>query len=299
MKLIDLTCPQCGGFLNQEGDKFYCSSCGASFGIDYDEEDVEYQKLITEADRTRLMIEKDRELLETEYKLRKEYEENESRLKGQYAAKSFAGSALSSLILYLVTGGFTIAIMAAMLIFVVIIPLRESDKERLAEYEVKCQEFDLTEEQVLSDVPFLYNLEAAAKRKWNPFIRDTDHDYKQNREAVMISEPQAYRLYVLRMDYEYPVTTRNRVYLVLKATYQYTDNEEIKDSYYCVSFQNVKMNAAGRIECDYDKCFLETSGTSNGFHGFSEVEQLYREEIGNQEHDEIREVDVSEITKEG
>ena len=298
MKITDLTCPQCSGLLNQEGDKFFCSSCGAAFGIDYDEDDVEYQRLITEADRTRALIAKDRELLETDYRLRKEYEEKERQLTSKYRAKNTANMAISTLIIYIVSlvlvGGFAISIM----IFLIVKPLTRSETNRMAEYEAQCEARDLTEDQILNDKHFLETMEAVAIKEWDPFIGEITEDYKQNRDVVTISEPQAVKLYFLRDDKEYPVRPFTRIYLVLKATYQYTDTDKIKDSYYCVSFQNPEMTPAGVIELDLSTACIEPAGSANGLHGYSELDQLYREKIKNRDVDEIREVDLTEAMKE-
>ncbi|MBQ4275877.1 MAG: hypothetical protein II717_05065 [Lachnospiraceae bacterium] len=45
MKFVDLKCPNCGGKLNKNNDSLTCESCGAMFAIDYDESDVEYEKI--------------------------------------------------------------------------------------------------------------------------------------------------------------------------------------------------------------------------------------------------------------
>ena len=45
MKLQSLNCPNCGFPLRNEGNMQFCDSCGSSFKIDYDESDVEYERL--------------------------------------------------------------------------------------------------------------------------------------------------------------------------------------------------------------------------------------------------------------
>ena len=37
MRLTNINCPQCNGQLNQQEDKFYCTSCGSAFNVDYDD----------------------------------------------------------------------------------------------------------------------------------------------------------------------------------------------------------------------------------------------------------------------
>ncbi|MCR5477974.1 MAG: TFIIB-type zinc ribbon-containing protein [Lachnospiraceae bacterium] len=51
MKLMSLSCPNCNGPLKpKEEGKFYCENCGSEFLADYDSDDVEYQKIRTEAE---------------------------------------------------------------------------------------------------------------------------------------------------------------------------------------------------------------------------------------------------------
>ena len=51
MQLMSLKCPNCNALVEQtEEGKFHCPSCGTSFLADYDEEDVEYQRIKTEAE---------------------------------------------------------------------------------------------------------------------------------------------------------------------------------------------------------------------------------------------------------
>ena len=45
MQLVNLKCPNCGGDIEKEGDSLYCKACGAAFAINYDEADVEHEKL--------------------------------------------------------------------------------------------------------------------------------------------------------------------------------------------------------------------------------------------------------------
>jgi len=73
MRLTNINCPQCNGQLNQQEDKFYCTSCGSAFNVDYDEADVEYAKLVTEPERARLLLESNRVLLEKNEELRNKF----------------------------------------------------------------------------------------------------------------------------------------------------------------------------------------------------------------------------------
>ncbi len=51
MKLVDLKCPNCGEILIKKEDTYYCEACGSTYALDYDESDVEYARLRSEAER--------------------------------------------------------------------------------------------------------------------------------------------------------------------------------------------------------------------------------------------------------
>ena len=72
MKLTSINCPNCNGQLKEENGKFICMSCGGAFAIDYDEADVEHERLQTEAERERIRIEREKELMATKIRLEEE-----------------------------------------------------------------------------------------------------------------------------------------------------------------------------------------------------------------------------------
>ena len=51
MQLLSLKCPNCNGSLKmvREG-VFYCQNCDSEFMADYDKDDIEYQKMKSEAE---------------------------------------------------------------------------------------------------------------------------------------------------------------------------------------------------------------------------------------------------------
>ena len=51
MKLKSMKCSNCGGNVKQIGNCLMCESCGSSFAIDYDAEDVEYKRIELEREK--------------------------------------------------------------------------------------------------------------------------------------------------------------------------------------------------------------------------------------------------------
>ena len=102
MKIVDLKCPNCSGSLTKEWDNLICSSCGAAFAIDYDDSDVEYEKLQSEAEREERRLAHEKELLEKEYELKRQAEidaENMIVAQGQQSPRTYQGNCLSRQIL--------------------------------------------------------------------------------------------------------------------------------------------------------------------------------------------------------
>ena len=95
MKLTNLNCPQCNGLLNQERDMFFCSSCGSAFAVDYDENDVRYTQLVTEADRTKMLLAKDINLMQKDYALNEQVLQNEQDREFSRQRKKAARSAIT------------------------------------------------------------------------------------------------------------------------------------------------------------------------------------------------------------
>ena len=82
MKLQSLNCPNCGSPLKTQGNMQICESCGSSFKIDYDDSDVAYERLSKEDELAKQRFEHEKEMLETEYRLKEE-----ARIKQQQAAQ--------------------------------------------------------------------------------------------------------------------------------------------------------------------------------------------------------------------
>ena len=61
MKLVDLKCQNCGGTLRKDDENYVCDSCGCVFAVDYDESDVEYERIKTDEERERRDFEREKE----------------------------------------------------------------------------------------------------------------------------------------------------------------------------------------------------------------------------------------------
>ena len=82
MKLVDLKCPHCGGSIVKDNNVFVCNSCGTVITVDYDDSDVEYERLRTQPERDKRKFEYDKALLEKEHELRQQEEHRRTITRG-------------------------------------------------------------------------------------------------------------------------------------------------------------------------------------------------------------------------
>ena len=90
MKLVNMQCPNCGSPLTQEGEQLICHACGGTFTVDYDDSDVEYERIKTEPERDQRKLEHEKQLLEKKYELDQkawaEYDKRERKRSGKKKA---------------------------------------------------------------------------------------------------------------------------------------------------------------------------------------------------------------------
>lgn len=100
MKIVNLQCPNCGARLTVENNMYVCNSCGTTIAIDYDESDVEYERLKTEPERDQRRFEHDRALLERQYELREQETIAAQKRLEQQERRETAARVLRTLIIF-------------------------------------------------------------------------------------------------------------------------------------------------------------------------------------------------------
>ena len=148
MKLTNLNCPQCNGYLQQQGDMFFCSSCGSAFTIDYDEADVKYTELVTQADRTKMLLQSDIEVMQADFQLSEGIADREAQRKIQKEIKDGIKSATKAAVTYLLIMGLGIGAVIGMVIW----SSKNWDKHKQAQEEKEKQAAHELEELVTSDL---------------------------------------------------------------------------------------------------------------------------------------------------
>ena len=162
MKLQSMNCPNCGGDLKKEGNVLACENCGSSFAIDYDESDVEYEKLSTEDERNRQRYEHEKEMLETEYRLREEarqkqlkYEKSEARKK---KVSNSIRTLISLIIVFSVIGGIVFFTYKYMEKNGILDQVREAADKAT---ETTADPYKVSVDDILGDSEFLKNAKAS------------------------------------------------------------------------------------------------------------------------------------------
>lgn len=284
MKLTNLNCPQCNGYLQQQGDMFFCSSCGSAFTIDYDEADVQYTELVTQADRTKMLLQSDIEVMQTDFQLSERMADREAQRKIQKEIKDGIKSASKAAGLYLLIMGLGIGAVIGMVIW----SSKNWDKHKQAQEEKEKEAAHELEELVSSDLHFLEN-EVARGQNYEYKIRIgspvTDTRFLQERTAHLAGDPEMTDLYLMTEKSSHAP----ELWIVYQIPYVYDDTYEQIFVYDVVSFNEIAKDKYGDPTAN-EHAFSRSGDT--GWRGFFEKDQLYRELLLGYDDYEIKPIDT-------
>ena len=265
MKLTNLNCPQCNGFLQQERDIFCCTSCGAVFNVDYDDDDVKYTELVTEADRTRMMLQKDLELIQTQYQLREDMKNREVQRKREKQISEMKKKAAKMSGLTILGILLSIGMTFGPLLYIFWKVGNSTDSYD----QKKAEAFQTMSDTLKKDDIFIENAIAAGRmfeirRGVDTISEKIDGDYCS---AHMVGEPQIEDVYLMQST----KLNQQMIYLVYKRTYEFEDSGESKEMFDTIRIKDFSIDKYGSIKSSY-ACDL-------GRYDFEEKDQLYREAI--------------------
>ncbi len=273
MRLTNINCPQCNGQLNQQQDKFYCMSCGSAFNIDYDEADVEYAKLVTEPERTRLLLENNRILLEKNEELRNKFITGERRKEVVHTLKKHGMTHLSAVAYAAIIGGmsFLLCVIAVAAIFFG--AWRRSKAESAAREQARIDSIEnLSAKDIERDKNFLENAIAGgiayeiAKRD-DPVTNDAD----TGGDAYIVGSPDAVSCRLLKSE------TENVLCIVYKITYMFSEDDTIKEVYDCVVYWDIKLDETGHVSFDYDCDRVSGRGEDDHWDGYEDADGVFED----------------------
>lgn len=272
MKLVDLTCPNCSGKMKKEGENIVCQSCGAVFAIDYDESDVEHEKLQTEDERAKREFEHEKELLELKHRQLEESRIAAEKREAKRAVKAKIGKTISAkisgLIGLLIVVGFFYGSYRLCVHWGVVPPMKEIIESATA---TTASPYDFEADAISSEV--LENMISAA--------HDTKVSTRNGVRDLVDNEWVDYSLESVEYESAYFITNLergyNRVVIIYKLTYSSSIGEKI--TYDGSYFDELKIGADGNVVCDYKPETISRSNASWHRDSYEDREQCYRENV--------------------
>ena len=293
MKLQSLNCPNCGSILTQEGDSMVCKSCGSAFAIDYDDSDVEYERVANETERLQQEHEHAKEMLEKEYELKEQAEIRRAKRIRADARKS----ALSSSVVNLIKSLISLIIIGGIIFGVYKIMSSKDFKNKIDKATATTttkSPYDFSLKDIEADRTFMENATASVfstvrAEKENDKIRFYDEG-KWN-EWTLKGNPEIYDAYFLKGKKD------NRVYFFVKSTYKCKGQKDtvIYNAYY---FRKITIDDNGKIKCDYQVRGDSGDAVNWNWGGQFDKDQMYREVIlGNTDYTNEKLTVPEDLTK--
>ena len=248
MRLTNINCPQCNGQLNQQEDKFYCTSCGSAFNVDYDESDIEYAKLIKEPEIARLHLENNRILLQKNAELQRKFLIGEIKDTYKQELKTVGVTYASAAIYYVLIGIIVFIAVAGVIGTIFFVTIRKHKAETAKREQARIESIEnLSAEDIESDRNFLENAIAGGvayqvSQRTEPVKGDDDEG-----DAYLVGKPEAVNSRLLKRE------EGNSFIIVYKITYEFSESKTLKVVYDAVIFENIALDETGHISCK-DPC---------------------------------------------
>ena len=284
MKLTSLNCPNCGSSLRTEGGAKVCDSCGSTFAIDYDESDVEFEKIQTEAEREQLRLQHEKEILEKQYELQERANlEAEKRARKRMREQS-AARAVKSLISWIVTLG-----VLALIVFGVF-KLKEyvqnggdlgyfAGIDKVVATPTPAPNYDVTPEDV---EPQMEDFIASGKKVQMGIDQCAYWDTQSAVDFYKKKDAELVDAYIVTNIPEKDPDESNRLVLIFKVIWN-NEDEGDKECYDAVYFEGIRVNPnGGGVISDFNGRTIDRSDAAWGWsmaYSFEEYDQCYRENI--------------------
>ena len=280
MKLKRMECPNCGGQVKKEADgKYLCESCGSPFVMDYDADDVEYERIKMEQEKLKNSP-------FTQRYARQQSVDPEVMAQRRKKAKTII---IVMLIVYFILPTFIgiIGILGSMLTG---IPLKSSSKKTTSTKITSSKRnksnsptptpapvYVSDPESILNDKVFTTYMLEAADEKIDSFETEKV-PYTGGFRATGISELVS--AYLVNADEGSASRFKNRIYLVYKITWENDGGERIEE-FFPVYLNNITIKDSGVLHSDYviNDDFRFTMKSPRIFYGYESEEQFYREEL--------------------
>ena len=285
MKLVNLQCPNCSGSLVKEGENLVCHACGGTFSIDYDESDVEFEKIKTEPERDQRRLEHEKELLEKKFELeQKALRESEKRAQ----IRSFRKRLIITLIIvFAVIGSITLSVIMAQITAEqnarynasIETEKKPTNTPRPSPTPTPAPNYHITPEDVEDLMDDLIAVGQKAEMdidQCGAFKGSGAIKFFDKTDAVFVDA------YIVTDIPEQKLSRSNRVVLIYEVTWYNEDAGEQK-CYDAVYFEGLKIYPGDtKVVCDYAPETIDRSDAAWGWgmaYSFEEYDQCYRENV--------------------
>ncbi len=268
MQLVNLKCPNCGGDIEKDGNSLYCKACGAAFAVNYDEADVEHEKLQNYDEISRIEHEHEKEMEEIRFKQneksRRAAERRESR---RNAGREFRGRIFS---LIFILGFFSIGPLSWW--FLSKQGIMPSFTELIEQEMNQGDNYDISVDNFTDDV--IDNMIEAAKEKESSSRKDSKSEFV---EGDLIY----YNLESVEFDSMYLITQategENRAVVIFKL--EYSSEAGNKTTYDASYYDYLKLSENDTIVCNYAPKDISRSDAAWKRDSFENRDQCYRENV--------------------
>ena len=283
MKIVNLQCPNCGAKLSVENGMYVCNSCGTTTAIDYDDSDVEYERVKTEAEIQEKQHEHEKELLEKKFELEQKAQiASEKRQIKREREKNFKASVkktMSSLFALLFLFGIFFGIFK---LYTWMMNKASADGSYsgrsifatptpLPNYDPTPDDFkDQMDEFIDSGKIIQMGIEQCAVRNKNGIPH-----YYDKTDAVFFDA------YLVTDIPEVKESDSNRLVIIYKVTWKNEDYGE-KVCYDAVYFNGIRVNPNGGVISDYKGDTISRSDAAWGWamaYSYDKYELCYRENV--------------------
>ncbi len=283
MKIVNLQCPNCGAKLSVENGMYVCNSCGTTTAIDYDDSDVEYERVKTEAEIQEKQHEHEKELLERKFELEQEAqiasEKRQIKRERQKNLKNSVKKTISSLVALLFLFGMFFGIYK---LYTWMLSRASADGSYsginvfatptpLPNYDPTPDDFkDQMDEFIDSGKAIQMGIEQCAVKNKNGI----PHYYDK-------TGAEFYDAYIITDIPDKQERESNRLVIIYKVKWHNDDNKD-KTCYDAVYFEGIKVNPNGGVISDFDGRTISRSDAAWGWamaYSYDKYELCYRENV--------------------
>ena len=282
MRTVDMKCPNCAGRLEIQENNYVCKFCGSSFAIDYDESDVEYERLKTVAEQEEKQRIHEKELLERTFELEQQAQIDAEMRQVKRERQQRAGSSAKRMISLLVMLAVMLGIGYCMYLFIVRLGYTGSRGSSggagllatptpAPNYHPVADDFkDSMDDFIKTGTKVQWDIETCVDWNGNGAVQEYDKTDVKLVDAYIVTD-------IPGVDKE----ESNRLVIIYQVTWN-NENHGEQICYDAVYFEGIRVNPNGGVISDFDGRTIYRSDAAWGWmqaYSFEEYSQCYRENI--------------------